>query len=98
MRGELKRSAVVAALRKLREELEEGTGRGIDDLVMLVALLLSDVCAALGLAPGEQEIVLGPNGAAFVEAFLSTQAAPADPAKTPQPAVILPIVGPAELA
>ncbi len=97
MTGELKRSAVVAALKKLREELEEGTGRGIDDLVMLVALLLSDVCAALGLAPGEQEIVLGPNGAAFVEAFLSTQAAPASPAETPE-AVLLPTANQAEMA
>ena len=97
MSGELKRSAVVAALKNLREELEEGTGRGIDDLVMLVALLLSDVCAALGLGPGEQEIVLGPNGAAFVEAFLSTQAAPASPTETPE-AVLLPAANQAEMA
>ncbi len=97
MSGELKRRTVVTALKKLREELEEGTGRGIDDLVMLVALLLSDVCAALGLAPGEQEIVLGPNGAAFVEAFLSTQAAPASPAETPE-AILLPAANQAEMA
>jgi hypothetical protein len=81
---ELNRETAVAALKKLREELEEGTGQSIAGLEITAALFLSDICAALGLAENERDTVLGEEGASFVEEFLST------PIVLVEPTAILP--------
>jgi hypothetical protein len=59
----------VAGLAKLRQELE-ATGSW-PEVEVPAALLLADVCQALGLNLSDQQVVLGAEGTAYFEAVLN---------------------------
>jgi|GEM_PF-3719226 len=69
------RHEVIARLKSLREEIEQG-GEKIVSLETTFALALSDVCDALGLTGEERAQVLGPEAAAYVEALLNARVWP----------------------
>jgi hypothetical protein len=69
----MKRQEMIARLQALREEVEQDGGMGIADLETTFALALSDVCQALGLTEEEEDLVLGPEAAAYVAATLDTR-------------------------
>jgi len=67
------RCEMVNRLKGLREEIERDGGVRIAALEALFALALWDVCRALGLSEEECDVVLGQEGAAYVEGVLCTR-------------------------
>ncbi len=66
-RIEKQRRTATRALRRFREGLEHGTRpEPWVDVALPAALLLADVCRALGLDADQRHEVLGDAGAAFV--------------------------------
>jgi len=72
----MKRQAVIARLRSLREEIEQGGEERITDLETTFVLALSDVCDALGLTGEEHDQILGREAAAYVAEILQTRVWP----------------------
>ena len=68
----MERQELIARLQGLREMIEQEGSVGIADLETTFALALSDVCQALGLTEEEEDLVLGPEAAAYVAATLDT--------------------------
>jgi hypothetical protein len=63
---------VTKQLKAFREVFEEEAGTLCEPLP--VALVLDDVCAALGLCQEERRAVLGADGARYVESVLASRA------------------------
>lgn len=56
----------VEQLRRLRQEIEAGAGC-LEQVDLNAALLLADVCAALGIGDADRRAVLGTRATRFVE-------------------------------
>lgn len=62
------RQVMTRTLRRFRERLEGDAGNEPWELLEVpAALVLADVCDALGLDPGQRREVLGAAGTAFLE-------------------------------
>jgi len=68
---------MIARLKSLREEIEQDD-EGIASLETTFALVLSDVCDALGFTGEEHNLVLGREAAAYVAALLGTRVWPVE--------------------
>ena len=74
----MERQELIARLQGLREEIERDGRERIAMLETTFALVLSDVCDALGLTGEEHDLVLGREAAAYVADLLGTRVWPVE--------------------